>query len=70
MTPAAYQAARARLGLTHVELAEMLGVHPVTSRHWGTKDEAPESIHRLLLLIEQLGIKWSQEVFKRSHTSD
>jgi DNA-binding transcriptional regulator YiaG len=55
MTPDQYQAARKRLGLTHETLATLLGIHPTTSRMYGTRDQAPVTIERLLTLIEWFG---------------
>jgi transcriptional regulator with XRE-family HTH domain len=69
MTPKQYQAARKRLGLTHRELADLLGVHLVTSGDYGTRVTPPESIRRLILLIEAIGPERAREVFGIISTS-
>jgi hypothetical protein len=52
MTPAAYRATLARLGLTHEEAARLLHIHPVTSR----KGNVSPTVAVLLTLIEHIGV--------------
>jgi hypothetical protein len=65
MTPKQYQAARKRLGLTHVALAELLAIHPVTSRDYGTKTAPPETIRRFIVLLEEVGVERARTLIER-----
>lgn len=58
MTPQDYRAALARLDLTHAEAAELLRVHPVTSRKGAVNGTAAA----LLKLIEYVGVKRARRV--------
>jgi plasmid maintenance system antidote protein VapI len=52
MTPIQYRAVLARLDLTQVDAAKLVGAHPRTVRHWITGDRAiPECVAILLRLL-------------------
>ena len=47
-------ALRARLGLTQVQLALLLGLHPSTTAHWECEMTAPSTVMGIVLgLLEQ-----------------
>jgi hypothetical protein len=51
MTTTEYRAACEALGLSLNEAGRFLGVHVVTSRRWGTTDEPPAPVAKLLRLM-------------------
>ncbi len=55
MTPEAYRAQLARLGLTQAACARLVGVEPRTSERWAAgKSDVPPPVQRLLWLCETM----------------
>lgn len=58
MTPDAFRAALARLGLTQQGCATFLDVTDRTVRRWATGDQpVPRSVELLFALMERCGVK-------------
>jgi hypothetical protein len=68
MTPDDYTAIKSRLGLTHEALAELLAIHPVTSRGRVVN----ETTARLLRMIEHVGVDEARRILTpdRAHDGD
>jgi DNA-binding transcriptional regulator YiaG len=66
MTPAAYNNARRRLGLTHEALAEELGIEPQTSRRWAmpSSDGPDRRAVITLKLIEAIGVAEARRILE------
>jgi DNA-binding transcriptional regulator YiaG len=66
MTPAAYNATRQRLSLTHEALAQLLGVEPQTSRRWAmpSSNGPDERTVSHLKLIEALGVDEARRILE------
>lgn len=58
MTAATYRATLARLGLTHKQAADLLDIHPSTSR----RSDIGLTAVRLLKLIEHVGVDEARRI--------
>jgi len=66
MTPAEYQAALKRLGLSHNRAAPLLGVDLRTSKRWAAGERAiPPPLARLLAYIERYGVELAKEMMEK-----
>jgi hypothetical protein len=66
VTPQAYRATIARLGLTHEQAARLLAIHPVTSR----KGVVNETTARLLKMIEAAGVDEARRILRETAAED
>lgn len=68
MTPQEYNETRKRLGLTHKELADRLGVLPQISRAWSSTTPIPPVAVSMLRLIELVGPDEISRVIEANRT--
>jgi DNA-binding transcriptional regulator YiaG len=72
MSPDAFRAALARLGVTQVEAASLLGgVDKQTINRWATGARAvPPTVVALLQLIEAIGVKRARKIISKSEPGE
>jgi len=73
MTPTAYAMLRHQWGLSHRELAALLGVEPQTSRLWASNSPRggpDERAIKMIRLIEALGVDRARRILSVSQRGD